>query len=79
MNSSDDPLEAAVQALHDAQEALHTARRHLTEATLDAYNRGETVAGIAERTGRTTTEVWNTLNAHGITRNTRVNGTRPPT
>ncbi|WP_420082967.1 hypothetical protein ACN6AT_39495 (plasmid) [Streptomyces sp. JL4002] len=77
MNHSDDSLEAAVQALRDAQEALHTARRNLTQAVLNAYNNGETPARIAERTGRTTTEIWNTLNTHGITRSTHLNGTRP--
>ncbi|MFE5828032.1 hypothetical protein ACFQ7B_40705 [Streptomyces erythrochromogenes] len=79
MNSSDDSLEAAVQALRDAQEALHTARRNLTAAILNAYTSGETPARIADRTGRTTTEIWNTLNANGITRNTHLNGTPPTT
>lgn len=77
MNSSDDSPEAAVEALRDAQEALHTARRNLSAAILNAYNSGETASRIAERTGRTTTQVWNTLNAHGITRSTHHNGTRP--
>ncbi|WP_079408619.1 hypothetical protein [Streptomyces sp. 3211] len=76
---SEDPLQAAVQALHDAQEALRVARRSLTEAVLDAYAGGETVARIAERSGRTTTEVWNTLATHGIARGTtHINGSHPP-
>lgn len=75
MSSEEDPLEAAVQALRDAQEALHTARRNLSEATANAYANGESVDRIAERTGRTTIEVWNTLAAMGIPRSTRINGT----
>ncbi|MCX4784592.1 hypothetical protein [Streptomyces sp. NBC_01264] len=59
--SSDDSLEAADQTLRQAQEALHAARRNLAAAVLDAYANGETVVRIAERTGRTATEVWNTL------------------
>lgn len=74
MSSEEDPLEAAVRALRDAQEALHTARRNLSEATANAYANGEPVNRIAERTGRTTSEVWNTLAALGIPRGTHING-----
>ncbi|MFD5513807.1 hypothetical protein ACFWIB_39660 [Streptomyces sp. NPDC127051] len=79
MASENKSLEAAAQGLQDTQEALHAARRNLTEATLDAYTDGESVSRIAERTGRTTTEVWNTLAVHGITRSTHLNGTHPTT
>ncbi|MEU2835302.1 hypothetical protein ABZ667_43155 [Streptomyces lavendulae] len=70
MTSENDSLEAAARHLQDAQEALRAARRNLSEATLHAYANGEPVTRIAERTGRTTTEVWNTLAVHGITRGT---------
>ncbi|MCY0932403.1 hypothetical protein OTB20_40920 [Streptomyces sp. H27-H1] len=73
MNSeNNDSLEVAAQNLRDALEALHTARRNLTQATLTAYANGEPVTRIAERTGRT--ETWNTLAVHGITRGTHLNG-----
>ncbi|MFJ7209773.1 hypothetical protein ACIQWR_40370 [Streptomyces sp. NPDC098789] len=80
MNSeNDDSLETAAQNLRDAQEALHTARRNLTQATLTAYTNGEPVTQIAERTGRTPIDIWNTLAIHGITRTTHANGTPEPT
>ncbi|KPI17724.1 hypothetical protein OV450_8017 [Actinobacteria bacterium OV450] len=77
MASEDNSLEAAAQGLQDAQEALHAARRSLTKATLNAYAGGEPVYRIAERTGRTTTEVWNTLAVHAITRSTHLSGSHP--
>ncbi|MGW6413543.1 hypothetical protein ACWF95_42130 [Streptomyces vinaceus] len=77
MSSDNDSLEVAARGLRDAQEALHAARRNLAEATLNAYANGENVARIAERTGRTSTEVWNTLAVHGISHATRLNGTHP--
>ncbi|MEU3048077.1 MULTISPECIES: hypothetical protein [unclassified Streptomyces] len=52
--------------------ALHAARRKLAEAALDAN--GEPVGRIAERTGQSTTTVWNTLAAHDITHHTHING-----
>ncbi|MFD5514133.1 hypothetical protein ACFWIB_41560 [Streptomyces sp. NPDC127051] len=77
MTRENDSLEAAARGLQDAQDALHAARRNLTEATLDAYASGEPVARIAERTGRTITEVWNSLAVHGVTRGTYLNGSHP--
>ncbi|WP_331751473.1 hypothetical protein OG215_39840 (plasmid) [Streptomyces globisporus] len=77
MTTGNESLEAAAQALRDAQEALHAARRYLSEATLDAYADGESVSRIAERTGRTSTDVWNVLAVYGITRGTRFSGSRP--
>ncbi|MFI9824375.1 hypothetical protein ACIHFC_28575 [Streptomyces sp. NPDC052013] len=41
---------------------------------LDAYANGEPVGRIAERTGQSTTTVWNTLAVHGITPCSRING-----
>ncbi|MET7458641.1 hypothetical protein ABZT03_43975 [Streptomyces sp. NPDC005574] len=74
MTTEDESLEAAARALRDAQEALHAARRNLTVATLAAWAGGEPVSRIAERTGRTTTDVWNILAVHGITRGIHFNG-----
>jgi methylphosphotriester-DNA--protein-cysteine methyltransferase len=74
MTAENESLEAAAQALHQAQEALHAARRNLTEAILNAYANGEPVSQIARRTGHTSTDVWNTLAVHGITRSTHLNG-----
>lgn len=71
---SEDALEAAHREYQSAQAALHTARRKLTEAVLDAYANGEPVGRIAERTGQSTTSVWNTLAVHGITPRSRING-----
>ncbi|MEJ8632016.1 hypothetical protein [Streptomyces sp. MS2.AVA.5] len=71
---SEDALEAAQRAYQSAREALHTARRKLAEAVLDAYANGEPVGRIAERTGQSTTSVRNTLAVHGITPRSRVNG-----
>ncbi|MER7578045.1 hypothetical protein [Streptomyces sp. NPDC126514] len=47
MTTENEPLEAAAQALRDAQEALHAARPKLAEATLDAYSGGEPVSRLA--------------------------------
>ncbi|MFE5302441.1 hypothetical protein [Streptomyces sp. NPDC056632] len=71
---SEDALEAAQRAYQSAQEALHTARRELAAAVLDAYANGEPVGRIAERIGQRTTSVWNTLAVHGITPRSRING-----
>lgn len=71
---SEDALEAAQREYQSAQETLHTARRKLAAAVVDAYASGEPVGRIAERTGQSTTAVWNTLAAHGITHHTRING-----
>ncbi|MFI9825565.1 hypothetical protein ACIHFC_34825 [Streptomyces sp. NPDC052013] len=57
--------------------ALHGARRKLTEAILHAYANGEAFSRIAKRTGHTSTDVWNTLAVHGITRSTHLNGSPP--
>ncbi|MFF8868473.1 hypothetical protein ACF08B_41410 [Streptomyces sp. NPDC015139] len=74
MTMENESLEAAARAVRDAQEALHAARRNLTRAVLAAYADGEPVSRIAERTGRTTTDVWNVLAVHGITRGGNLNG-----
>ncbi|KOG55664.1 hypothetical protein ADK75_10175 [Streptomyces virginiae] len=79
MNNENPSLEAATQRIQDAQETLNTARRNLSEAILNAYANGESVARIAERTGRTTLDIWNTLAAHGITRSTHINASQPTT
>ncbi|MFD3939907.1 hypothetical protein ACFWSF_34185 [Streptomyces sp. NPDC058611] len=71
---SEDALEAAQREYQSAQEALNTARRKLAAAVLDAYANGEPVGRIADRTGQSTTSVWNTLAVHGITHHTRING-----
>ncbi|MEF9912848.1 hypothetical protein RJT17_22090 [Streptomyces sp. P5-A9] len=71
---SEDALEAAQRAYQSAQEALHTARRKLAQAILDAYANGEPVGRIALRTGQSTTNVWNTLAVHGITPRSHING-----
>jgi hypothetical protein len=71
---SEDVLEAAQREYQSAQEALHAARRKLTAAVLDAYANGERVGRIAERTGQSTTSVWNTLAVHSITPRSRING-----
>ncbi|MFE3866428.1 hypothetical protein ACFXPT_39585 [Streptomyces goshikiensis] len=71
---SENALEAAQRAYQSAQEALHTARRKLAEAVLDAYANGEPVGRIGERTGQSAAGVWNTLAVHGITPRSRING-----
>ena len=71
---SEDALEAAQRQYQSAQEALHAARRKLAAAVLDAYAHGEPVGRIAERTGQSTTSVWNSLAVHGITPRSRTNG-----
>lgn len=63
MTSKDNTLETAAQALHDAQEALHTARRNLTAAIVTAYRAGESAERIAGRTGKDITEIKNLLAA----------------
>ncbi|MCY0932120.1 hypothetical protein OTB20_39310 [Streptomyces sp. H27-H1] len=55
-------LEAAIRNLHNAQEALHTARQNLTQATLTAYANREPVPRIADRTTRT--DMHSNLSAH---------------
>lgn len=71
---SEDALEAAQREYQSAQEALHAARLKLAAAVLAAYANGEPVSRIAERTGQSTTSVWNTLAVHGITPRSRING-----
>ncbi|MFF3061462.1 hypothetical protein [Streptomyces sp. NPDC057909] len=68
MTSDDITLEAAVAALHDAEQALRAARRNLTAAIAAAYRSGEPVARIAERTGSDVIAVRNTLAAAGASR-----------
>ncbi len=68
MTMENESLEEAARAVVDAQEALHAARRNLSGAMLAAYADGESVSRIAERTGRSTTDVWNVLAVRGITR-----------
>ncbi|WP_371666492.1 hypothetical protein OG985_47535 [Streptomyces sp. NBC_00289] len=63
MTSEEHTLETAAQALHDAQEAVHTARRNLTAAIVAAYQGGESAARIAMRTGRHIIEIRNLLAA----------------
>ena len=58
-------LEAAVAALHDAEQTVRAARRNLTAAIAAAYRSGEPVARIAERTGSDVIAVRNTLAAAG--------------
>ncbi|MFF2205194.1 hypothetical protein [Streptomyces sp. NPDC058145] len=67
-------MEAAQRQYQSAQIALHTARRKLAAAVLDAYANGEPVGRIAERSGQSTTSVWNTLAVHGITPRSVTNG-----
>ncbi|MEU1462617.1 hypothetical protein ABZ467_18385 [Streptomyces sp. NPDC005727] len=67
-------MEAAQRQYQSAQIALHTARRKLAAAVLDAYANGEPVGRIAERSGQSTTSVWNTLAVHGITARSVTNG-----
>uniref|UniRef100_UPI003F4952FC hypothetical protein n=1 Tax=Streptomyces sp. CA-141956 TaxID=3240051 RepID=UPI003F4952FC len=71
---SEDALEAAQRAYQLAQDSLHTARRKLSEAVLDSYANGEPVGRIAERTGQSTANIWNTLAVHGFTPRSGVNG-----
>ncbi|MFE0633488.1 hypothetical protein ACFW3D_41995 [Streptomyces sp. NPDC058864] len=56
-------LEAAVAGLRQAEAAVRLARRRLNEAIVAAVQAGESVAGVAERTGRDVTEVRNLLAA----------------
>lgn len=68
MSSGEGVLEAAAAAVREAQEGLYAARRRLTAAVVAAYGEGEPVARIAERTGRTVTDVQNTVTAAGAFR-----------
>lgn len=68
MSSGEDVLEGAVAAVREAQEGLYAARRRLTAAVVAAYEEGEPVARIAERTGQTVIDVQNTLTAAGAFR-----------
>ncbi|MFE4578551.1 hypothetical protein [Streptomyces chartreusis] len=63
MTSQENTLETAAAALQAAQEAMHVARRGLTAAIVNAYQAGEPVARIAERTGQDTTSIRNLLTA----------------
>jgi hypothetical protein len=49
--------------LHDAQEAVHTARRNLTAAIVAAHRAGEPATRIAERTGTSVVDIRNLLAA----------------
>ncbi|MGW2938206.1 hypothetical protein ACWDA7_41925 [Streptomyces sp. NPDC001156] len=68
MTSEEHTLEMAAQALHDAQEAVHAARRNLTAAIVAAYQGGEPAARIAIRTGKDIMEIRNLLAAAQATR-----------
>ncbi|MGW9032677.1 hypothetical protein ACWGQ5_53840 [Streptomyces sp. NPDC055722] len=68
MTSEEHTLEVAAQALHDAQEAVHAARRNLTAAIVAAYQDGEPAARIAIRTGKDIIEIRNLLAAAQATR-----------
>jgi hypothetical protein len=68
MTSEEHTLEMAAQALHDAQEAVHAARRNLTAAIVAAYQGGEPAARIAIRTGKDIIEIRNLLAAAQATR-----------
>ncbi|MGW1616757.1 hypothetical protein ACWCQZ_46705 [Streptomyces sp. NPDC002285] len=63
MTNEEKTLETAAAALHAAQEAVHTARRGLTAAIVNAYKVGEPVARIAERTHMSVVEIRNLLAA----------------
>ncbi|MGW1617107.1 hypothetical protein ACWCQZ_48765 [Streptomyces sp. NPDC002285] len=63
MTNEENTLETATAALHAAQEAVHTARRGLTAAIVNAYKAGEPVARIAERTRMSVVEIRNLLAA----------------
>ncbi|WP_406410296.1 hypothetical protein [Streptomyces sp. NBC_01614] len=63
MTSEEHTLERAARTLRDAQEAVHAARRNLTAAIVTAYRAGEPVARIAERAGKSVTEIRNLLAA----------------
>ncbi|MEU4097926.1 hypothetical protein [Streptomyces sp. NPDC026673] len=56
-------LEDAVAGLRQAEAAVRLARRWLSEAIVAAVQAGESVAGVAERTGRDVTEIRNLLAA----------------
>jgi hypothetical protein len=63
MTREEHTLETAARALHDAQEAVHAARRNLTAAIVAAYQGGEPAARIAMRTGKDITGIRNLLAA----------------
>ncbi|MDX2709177.1 hypothetical protein PV350_41010 [Streptomyces sp. PA03-6a] len=56
-------LEAAVAEVREAEAAVRLARRRLNEAMVAAVLSGESVPGVAERTGRDVIEVRNLLAA----------------
>ncbi|WP_370252322.1 hypothetical protein [Streptomyces sp. V4I8] len=68
MASENNDLEMAAVALHEAQTAVHAARRQLTAAVVSAYRAGAPVARIAERAGMNVVEVRNLLAATGASR-----------
>ncbi|QCX82865.1 hypothetical protein C9F11_46585 (plasmid) [Streptomyces sp. YIM 121038] len=68
MTSGEQGLEAAVEALRAAQDAVVVARRNMTAAIVAAYRGGEPVARIAQRTGSDVTEIRNVLSAAQVTR-----------
>lgn len=63
MTDEENALETAVAAVHEAQEAVHAARRNLTAAIVAAYRSGEPAARIAIRTGKDITDIRNLLAA----------------
>ncbi|MFB7293292.1 hypothetical protein [Actinacidiphila glaucinigra] len=56
-------LEEAATGLREAEAAVVMARRRLNEAIVAAVQAGDSIAGVAERTGRDITEVRNLLAA----------------
>lgn len=70
-------LERAVTALARATEAVHTARRDVTVATVAAYRAGMPLARIAEHTGTSPTGVQNLLDATGEPRRRKPPTTSP--
>lgn len=65
MTDEDNSLEAATVALAAAQGAPHAASRNLSAAIVAAYQHGEPVARIAERTGKNVIEIRNLLAVTG--------------
>ncbi|MEU6325514.1 hypothetical protein [Streptomyces sp. NPDC047009] len=63
MASEENSLETAATTLREAQAAVHVARRRLTAAIVTAYQTGESVTRIAERTGTSIIEIRNLLAA----------------
>ncbi|MGW3690248.1 hypothetical protein [Streptomyces sp. NPDC005125] len=68
MSSGAGVLEGAAAVAREAQEGLYAARRRLTAAVVAAYEEGEPVARIAERTGQTVIDAQNVLTAAGAFR-----------